>query len=77
MWGDEADELPDEIFQTDADTEIEDMSRYWYNVNRLYVEAECCDNGLKGENAWVLIVHGVLNASECFSQGSMLEVNSM
>jgi hypothetical protein len=70
-WSD----LPEDIFGSDHG--IQDLDRYWGDVDRIYVEAERCQNRHKDENAWVTVVRAVLDMMEEYSHDKMLEVNSV
>ncbi|KAH9204357.1 hypothetical protein DL95DRAFT_398581 [Leptodontidium sp. 2 PMI_412] len=70
-WSD----LPEDIFGSDDG--IPDLDRYWGDVDRIYVEAERCQNRHKDENAWVTVVRAVLDMMEEYSHDKMLEVNSV
>ena len=69
-------DLSEDVFGDD-DNGIPDLDRYWGAVDRIYVEAERCQNRHKDENAWVAVVRAVLDMMEEYSHDRMLEVNSM
>ena len=50
-----------------SDDGILDLNRYWADVDRIYVEAERCQNRHKDENSWVVVLRAVLDMMEEYS----------